>query len=429
MTGPAGTPRLRSLVVLEHSRRLLAETRTRWVAVGVALAYALLAMWVGAMLVVSTSTFQVESYVAVIPRGTPWWNYPAILVETPSFVLALPFFATVEMVVVSAGVGLGMTVAGLLIADLLRRRRLESGNLAGVSLSGFSPAMVALVTLGACCSTTAAASAGVVVVAAVTGTTVAAALANAWYLGLFQLAVLWVGLFAQEQLLVIYRGLYPPDPRTAVSPARRGVARSPVVGVVRALLLVGGTTWALSVFAAWAAVSPAHAGPLEWADWLLLHELLGWFAVLVALRPGVLVTVLHGRTLERGIAAPVRLVLGAAGALLLGCIPSPLANSGLIGWLNEVLGAAGLPSSWGAVAPPAVGTLGLAFRWALQFGGLGAFALAVALRPGAVARWFQPEVRGSGGPEGSAPAASHPIEPGLSTRGGRQDPPVEGKPT
>jgi len=187
-------------------------------------AYAVLAMWVGSMLVFSGHAFQVESYIAVITGGSPWWNYPALLVETPYFVLALPFLSTVIMAIVSAGVALGMTVAGLLIRELLRANRVRPGGILGFSVTGLSPALVALVTLGACCSTTAAASAGVVVVAAITGTTVAATLANSWYLGIFQIVILWVGLVAQEQLLVVFLGLGRPRdlPVSGAAPVESG---------------------------------------------------------------------------------------------------------------------------------------------------------------------------------------------------------------
>jgi hypothetical protein len=193
-----------SLLLLRNSRSILAGRRIHATAAGVGALYALIAMYFGSMLVLSYPPFQVESYIALVVGGSPWWNYPAVLVETPHFVLALPFLSTVVMVLVSAGVGFGMTVAGLLVRSLVRAHRARPAGIAGVSAAGLTPALVALVTLGACCSTTAAASAGVVLVAAVTGTSVAFALANSWYLGLFQLAVLGLGLLAQEQLVMIY---------------------------------------------------------------------------------------------------------------------------------------------------------------------------------------------------------------------------------
>lgn len=79
------------------------------------------------MPVISGPTFQVESYLTLVVGGSPWWNYPALLVETPDFLLALPFFATIVMALVSAGVALGMTVAGLLVVELNRKRRTEGG--------------------------------------------------------------------------------------------------------------------------------------------------------------------------------------------------------------------------------------------------------------------------------------------------------------
>lgn len=203
----AGTSRPVSLLLLRNSRALLAGRTSHAIASGVGVLYALIATYVGGMLAISYPPLQVESYIAVIAGGNPWWNYPAFLVETPYFVLALPFLSTVFMVLVSAGVGLGMTVAGILVRDLVLANRARPLRVAGISVTGLTPAMIALVTLGACCSTTAAASAGVIVVAAITGSTVAATLANSWYLGIFQLIVLWLGLVAQEQLVTLYGGL------------------------------------------------------------------------------------------------------------------------------------------------------------------------------------------------------------------------------
>ncbi len=60
--------------------------------------------------------------------------------------------------------------------------------------------MIALVTLGACCSTTAAATAGLGVIAQASGTSIDELLANNWYIGVFQILVLWIALIAQEQL-------------------------------------------------------------------------------------------------------------------------------------------------------------------------------------------------------------------------------------
>lgn len=207
MRSGAGTSSIRSLLFLRNSRALLSGRRARAIAFAVASLYGLLAMYLGSMLVLSSANFQAESYIAVLGGGTPWWDYPALLVETPYFVLALPFLSTVTMVLVSAGVGFGMTVAGRLVRELVRADRLRPSGVATISATGLAPALLALVTLGACCSTTAAASVGVVVVAAMTGTTAAATLANSWYLGVFQLLVLWAGLVAQEQLIVVYRGL------------------------------------------------------------------------------------------------------------------------------------------------------------------------------------------------------------------------------
>jgi hypothetical protein len=214
MNGDVKGPRIASFLLLRRSRALLARPRYRRAALGVAVCYGLLALVLGDMLTVSTSAFQVESYVAVVAGGTPWWNFPALLVETPNFVLALPFLPTLVMVLLSIAVGLGMTVAALLIAEQVRGRQAGARGLTTVSLAGMSPALVALVTLGACCSTAAGASAGVLLLHAVSGSSATSALANVWYLGFFQLGIVWAGLLAQEQLVTVYRGLTPGIPAT-----------------------------------------------------------------------------------------------------------------------------------------------------------------------------------------------------------------------
>lgn len=176
--------------------------------------------------------------------------------------------------------------------------------------------MIALVTLGACCSTTADASAGVVVGAAVTGTTVAVALANAWYFGICQLAVLWIGLFAQQPLIVVLGGVpdvsnvdHHSSPQTRTSWAPR---LAPVT-LLRATLLVGGLTWALSVLAVWIGSPPESASITQGADWLLLPLGLGELAILAALRPEALQAVGHRIESHRGWSVVIRGTLGGAG--------------------------------------------------------------------------------------------------------------------
>jgi len=184
----------------------------RGVAVSIGLVYVLAALVVGYMLQVGPTGASGTTVTLLTNSPSPaWWNYPAIVVITPAGLLALPFFATLTMVLMSVGVGVGMG-AGLLLAGRLVRSwktARASGGLAS-SLAGLTPAMVALLTLGACCSTSAAAVGAIGALAEAGGTSYNEILLNSWALNLVQLAVLGVALLAQEQLIRVYGNLVEP---------------------------------------------------------------------------------------------------------------------------------------------------------------------------------------------------------------------------
>ena len=382
MTWAETVDRYFGLLTLRELRAYVVRSHAVMMSAFLALVYALLAMTESGMLVLGRfgggySVF----YYASNPLGQQPWNYPGLLVVAPWGVVELPWFGTFSMVVVSAGVGLGMAAAVLLAFVGLRRRRTETGGPATLgSLAGLTPAMIAALALGACCSTTAAATAGVGVIAQVSGSTTANLLYNNWYLGLFQIVVVWVALVAQEALLRAYGDLFGV-PRAAGSgrpsrparPDRRAVAGS----LFRFALLVGGVTWSLAMFASWTDTDPTRASAAMWFDWIVLHQFVSVLAVAAALFPLGLADLLRRRL-------PSRLVRGAAlvgGVLLLVGAPPPLSGWGVAGLGNELLAAAGAPSAWGGV-PTAFGPLGaLVFHWAAQYLLLGGFALAVALRP------------------------------------------------
>jgi hypothetical protein len=347
--------------------------------------YALVSMLVGQMLVFTPNYGPSYTVVLWTGNGAQPWNYPAVIFVEPWGVIALPFFATVAMVVVSIGVGIGMAVSVLLLFRLLRERRRGLGEPAAMgSIAGLTPAMIALVTLGACCSTTAAATAGIGVVAQTSGTSIANLLANNWYLGAFQITILWVALLAQEQLIVVYgvlfglaRGAAPVAP-VALEPTGR--PRRIAAAGLRAALVVGGLTWALAVLAAWTTVSPTTAPAALWVSWLWQHLLPGVLAVLVGLFPRGVGEVLLGWGRSVG-ARSLRVALVLSGLSLATWVPPPVSAWGVHGLVNELLGAAGAPVAWGAVAPGfAIGTAVL-LRWVLQFGLLGAFAIALGVSP------------------------------------------------
>jgi hypothetical protein len=343
------------------------------------------------------------------------WNYPGLLLIAPWGVVSLPFFATVAMVGVGVGVGYGMTVAFLLAVRLVRDRgRAASGSTVPGAFAGLTPALISLVTLGACCSTTAAATAGVGLVAQASGTTASNLLLNNWYLGVFQIVMVWVALLAQEMLLVVYAGLFgrPEDGRsfgTATS-TRRVDTRFVLVGVLRAVLLGAGVVWALAVLAEWTTINPASAGAGYWFQWVVQHWVVAGFAVAVALFPAGTLSAMH--RLRRGAGWVIPTLVGLGGITLLLGVPPPLPAWGIDGLLNQVLGSAGAPVAWGASAPGAVGGWALLIRWGFEYVLLGGFATVSTLLPTRVSSTFvgtvRPEVHNSGG----RPAP-------VSTAGGR----------
>lgn len=343
------------------------------------------------------------------PTGVQPWNYPGLLVVAPWGVVTLPFFPTLAMVVVSVGVGFGMAVAALLTIRLIRpsAREQARGKAVG-AVTGLTPAMISLVTLGACCSTTAAATAGVGLVADASATTVANLLLNNWYLGAFQIVIVWVSLLAQELLLTVYTGLYGgevPGAAPAPPPFRRWLS----AGALRVALLVGGLLWMLSVLVAWTSVAPATAGPLTWSAWLLQREAVGLLAVALALFPeGTLDALAASRSDPWGRWANG--VLVAASASLLLVYPAALVGAGWTGVGNV------LPTLGGA----GVGDLAAGlFRVVVEYGALGAVGLTAALAPSTARRWLAPR-----------PAATPSVPPAVPEFGEGADGrgPSEGAP-
>jgi hypothetical protein len=319
------------------------------------------------------------------------WNYPGLLLVAPWGVVSLPFFATVSMVVVGVGVGLGMTVAFVLAIRLIRNRTVGSARTSATgAVAGLTPAMISLVTLGACCSTTAAATAGVGLVAQASGTSATNLLLNNWYLGVFQIVMVWVALLAQEMLLVVYAGLFGRSVGLAGTettvPRSLTDRRFWAVGAVRVALLSAGIVWALTVLAEWTTVNPLSAGAGEWFQWIVQHWVVAGVAVGTALFPAsVGAGLLRSR---RGVGWVLPILIAVGGLSLILWVPPPLPSLGVDGLLNQVFGAAGAPAGWGGIAPGAVSGPALFLRWAFEYGLLGGFATSAALVPARVFDWF-----------------------------------------
>ena len=385
-------PSVVHLLTLHGVRGYLGRSHGIGLAVFIAVAYALSSMLLGGMLVLAHLS---GGYSAVVLWGNPLsvqpWNYPAVLIAAPWGFVELPFAATISMVLVSAGVGLGMAVAVILGYRLIVNRRASPGSPAAAgAVAGLTPALIGLVTLGACCSVTAAATAGVGLVAQASGTSTTNLLLNNWFLGVFQVVVVYIALIAQELLLRVYGTLFagndPGFSPTRVAP-RTLDRRTVALAALRAALLAAGITWVLGVLADWTVTAPATAPAAVWFNWLVEHWLLGGFAVFAALSPETLRS--WARTIESSLGGR-----GLRGILLVGAwslgawVPAPFAGAGAEGFGNELLGLLGAPVAVGAVAPAFPWGIALLARWLVQYLLLAGFAGAVAVAPVRTLEWL-----------------------------------------
>jgi hypothetical protein len=307
----------------------------------------------------------------LIWNGSPWWNYPGLLVLAPGGVLALPFLPTLTMLLVSAGVGLGASASILLLVP--RRQggtptpavRSVTSTVAG----GATPAIAGLATLGACCCTSCVGAAGIAVVAAASGTNVADVIRNNWYVALFELAIVGLSLLLLERSLAL-----PPEACPVPPPKDRRFA---VGTLLRLALLVAGITWSLAMFVEWGDHPPLGATTPTWYHWIFEHQLLSLLAVTAAFVP--LETAASMRRSSRRLRSLVwRAPMFLAGVTWGIGVPSSLVGWGLGGWGNELMGYLGAPAAWGAISPDAALGAPLYFHWILQHGLLAAFAISVA---------------------------------------------------
>jgi hypothetical protein len=408
-------PSVVQLLTLHEVVAYLRRSHGVGLAVFIAVAYALGSMLLGGMLVLAhlSGGYTVEVLWGN-PLGIQPWNYPGVLIVAPWGFVELPFAATISMVLVSAGVGVGMAVALLLGYRLIAHRKTSAGTpTAAGAAAGMTPALIGLVTLGACCSVTAAATAGVGLVAQASGTSTTNLLLNNWFLGVFQVAVVYVALVAQELLLRVYGTLFSandPGFARAPIPARTWDRRTVALAALRALLLAAGVTWILAAVADWTVSPPATASAALWFNWLVEHWLLGGFAMLVALSPGTVRG--WARSIEsspggRGL----RVALLVGGGCLAGWVPPPFAGAGVEGFGNELLGLLGAPAGWGAVPPVFPWGIALLTRWSLQYFLLAGVAISAAIAPVRVLSFWagatplpSPEATPAAGTSSGAPA-------------------------
>ena len=406
-------PLFRTLSILSFSatRSLLRQAHARMMVVFFAILYGLGSMALGGMLLI-TRLPGGYSYEILWGNalGQGSWNYPGFLLVAPWGIVTLPFLATWSMVLVSLGVGVGISVGILVTVRLVRERRRSVAAPGSVAAAaGLTPAMIALVTLGACCSTTAAATAGVGLVAQASGSNVSTLLVNNWYLDVFQVTVVAVALLAQELLLEVYGGLFGIGGSVGVasdapSSAPRLTLGLAVGGLLRAALLVAGITWSLAMVAEWTTLSPLNAGPVLWFQWIAQHLMVSVLAIVAALFPRTVAAWLARGATRAGVA--LRLGLAVAGGSLALWTPAPMAAAGAPGFLNELFATWNFPAEFAPVAPVFSPGAALYLRWGFQYLLLGGFALAALLAP----KWVAQPLRASLGD----PTASDPNAPPTS---------------
>jgi hypothetical protein len=219
--------RFGSFLALERTRSLLMGLRYRLLVGVIGLSYVLGTMLFSGMLFIPSHPLNVPVFFFIEPAGYgASWTYPAILAGNAYFQVDLPMLSSILMTLSAAGIGLGMALAVRLVARLVRNRVKNPLRPTALgSVAGLTPAMIAFLTLGACCSTTAAATAGISLGAHSGGIGVAGVLANTWYLGVIQVAIVYAALLAQEQLLRVYE-LFQDTSRSESS----GTDRSPAPG-------------------------------------------------------------------------------------------------------------------------------------------------------------------------------------------------------
>lgn len=437
MTAPSSLRAHLQVLFLPRTRRLVRGRRGRALAISTAVIYALIALYVGGMLEIAhTGSTTTTAQVVNNPYAQEWWNYPAFVVVAPGGVLALPFFPTLAMVVLSIGVGIGMGGGLIVAAQVVRQwRSARRGAGAAGTLAGLTPAMVALLTLGACCSTSAAAAAGVgaVAVAVSSGVSLSLLGVESWYLMVFQIVVLLVALVAQEQLLALYGGILGapteplPETRARASAARKLTLP---VAAARAFLVAAGTLWTVAFLIELAA--PPAAAPWEGVlvGGFLQHVVLGSILVVAGLAPALLLAISRAPSL-RGTVPVFRVLLLLCGASVLVGVPPPVNGWGVSGLGNDLLLTAGFsPAAGGALVSPTGAGPAADLAWATVYAVLGLFGVLLACRPRGILGPFLGEPDGSpvAGPHDGIDPTSPAALPGEASGPRAQPPPARSEP-
>ncbi|MDE1821100.1 MAG: hypothetical protein KGJ23_09715 [Euryarchaeota archaeon] len=370
-----GLERALCLASLPSLRAIVREVGWRRVGL-IAWLYTWVVMLSGEMLIVgSWNEAWIVQGALFAPPGGPIWDFPNLLVWGPGIQAQFPFLATFTMVIAAIGTGIGVVVA----VELLRRSRRrdpedEEGGSAGTAptVAGTLPGIAGLSALGACCCVTCVGPSVVAVVAGLSAVTASQVLYNDWYVSLFQIAVIWLALIAQERAISQARAC----PTEKLRFDRRVLSSV----LLRLSLIVAGITWSLAMFVEMGNTPSSAVTPALLYHWALEHQLLSLTAIFMGFFPTE-----GARYISRWCSSAPgrggRFVLLLAGVSWGFWVPAPLVSAGLGGLINEGMGYLGAPASWGAAPPDTVVGPALLFHWAFQHALLSVWAIWVALFP------------------------------------------------
>lgn len=360
-----------SLASLPSLRGIVRQTSWKRVAL-VAWLYSWVVMLTGEMLVVGG--WVAPTLVIFRGYGNPWWDYPSLIVSGSGFVAQFPFLPTFTMIVAAVGTGIGITVASRLIgAWWMARRESEGSPATAGAVAGIVPGVAGLSALGACCCVTCVGPSVVAVVASVSATSTSQILYNDWYVSVFQIAMIWLALIAQERAVRQATGPCPAEPL-------RLDVRAVSSAFLRIGLIVAGITWSLAMFIEMGETPGGSLTPALLYHWVVEHQVLSLTAIAAGFFPAEFRSLL--RRLAGFPSAYALRILLLAGAVTWGLgVPAPLVGLGLGGFLNELLGYLGAPAAWGAAPPEWPMGAVLLFHWGFQHLLLSGFAGALALAP------------------------------------------------
>jgi len=199
-----------SRLIVPRTRALVRGRRERLLVAGIATAYLAIALFVGGMVDLVPTGERGVTFVLLTNLHSPaWWNYPALLILTPGGLAIFPLAPTLAMGGVAVGVGLGMGSGVALARRVVRDRDADRTGRDGArsSFAMMTPAMLAVLVLGACCSTGAAAAGTIGLLSGSTAGSYTEILTTSGALDLLQLGVLYLALLAQEHIIMVYAGL------------------------------------------------------------------------------------------------------------------------------------------------------------------------------------------------------------------------------